>query len=95
MLNLIRSFFYAVALLTLFWISQQPADQVTLENWVRGVQTPELQQVSFVLALAIFAMEDIVWGVLAAPGVVVGYTLRKAKQRRIRTPGTDNWSFLD
>lgn len=93
--NLIRSFFYSIALLTLFWVSQQPAAEVTLVNWVLAVQNPDIQQISYMLALCIFIADSVMWGVVSAPAHVVGYAYRKTKEKRVRTSWPDRWSLLD
>ena len=67
MFNLIRSFFYSVALLTLFWVTQQPADQVTLANWARAVQSEHLQQASYIITLVICVVDQALFGIMAWP----------------------------
>lgn len=67
MLNIIRSFFYSVALLTLYWVSQHPADQVTLAAWALAVQSEHLQQACYIITLTIWAVDNTLWGLMAWP----------------------------
>ena len=68
--HIIRSFFYSVALLTLYWVTQTPAESVTVTAWVRVVQTLEAQKVAAALTIVVAFGEVAVGAVLGAPKMV-------------------------
>jgi len=65
--HLIKSFFYAVALLTLYWITQTPADTINFTAWVTAVQSLEAQQCAAILATIIEFIDVAIAGILCAP----------------------------
>ena len=68
--HLIKSFFYAVTLLTLYWLTQTPADTITFTAWVTAVQSLEAQQCAAILATIIEFTDVAIAGILYAPKVV-------------------------
>jgi hypothetical protein len=82
--HVIRSFFYSVALLTMYWITQTSAEAITFAAWVRVVQTLEAQQVAAMLTLVVAFGEVAVGAVLGAPKMVtqvVGFRQSAPPQR--------------
>jgi hypothetical protein len=74
--HLIKSFFYSVALLTMYWITQTSADAITFTSWVTAVQSLEAQQCAAILTTIIEFADAAIGGILSAPkmaGQAVGF----------------------
>lgn len=69
--HLIKSFFYSVALLTMYWITQTSADAITFTAWVTAVQSIEAQQCAAILTTVIDFAEVAIGGILSAPKMAV------------------------
>jgi hypothetical protein len=54
MSTILKFFFYAVALVTLAWVRNTPAESVTMIEWVRFVQSPNWPFVVFLVTAALF-----------------------------------------
>lgn len=66
--QLIKSFFYSVALLTMFWLAKHPADDVTLTAWVHAMQSEYLQQTAYILTAVIYGFDQIWAGMFSTSG---------------------------
>lgn len=82
--HLIKSFFYSVALLTLFWITQTDPDAVTMSNWVKLVHSPYAQQAAAILTFLIETFDFVVAGVFSAPAMVTRVVSFKHVPRETR-----------
>jgi len=65
--HILKSFFYSVALLTLFWMSQTPAEAINFTAWVKVLQSPYAQQTAAVLTIFIETFDGIVACLLRVP----------------------------
>lgn len=68
--HLIKSFFYAVALLTMYWFTQTPADTITFVAWVTALQSAEAQECAAILTTIIEFTDVAIASVLGAPKAV-------------------------
>lgn len=60
----IKSLFYAIALLTLYWLTKQPAEEVTMVAWVHLIQSASTQQLAAFLTAGIYLFDQFVGGLL-------------------------------
>jgi hypothetical protein len=80
--HIIKSFFYSVALLTLYWVTQTPADSVTFTAWVQAVQSVEAQQCAAILTTVVEFADSAIACILGAPKMLTQVGFSQVPQQR-------------
>ena len=78
--TVLKFFFYSIALVTLAWVQQSPAESVTMIEWVRLVQSPNAAIVVLLVSALLFLIN------LTMTGSLIGY-VSKANTRGTHPTG--------
>jgi hypothetical protein len=62
--TVLKFFFYSIALVTLAWVHQSPAESVTMIEWVRLVQSPNWPFMVLLVTTLLFALNLLLTGSL-------------------------------
>ncbi len=72
--TVLKFFFYSIALVTLAWVHETPAESVTMIEWVRLVQSPNWPFMVLLVTTFLFALN------LLLTGSLIGYVSKAITQ---------------
>lgn len=70
MLHLIKSFLYAVALLSIYWMAHQPPESVTLADWAKQLQSPHMEGLAISLTVFLALADQAIKALFIGPFVL-------------------------
>jgi hypothetical protein len=79
--TVLKFFFYSVALVTLAWVRETPAESVTMIEWVRLVQSPNWPFMVLLVMTLLSALN------LALTGSLIGHVSKGSTQGAQPTSG--------